>query len=145
MADTEFAIVFDETRAVRRMVTYFDLASLYLEMVKPFSIIESIEMSIRRMLEVLSVDELKAAGRTDERKERIQSVSDLEFSEYRALLSAYWDRLNTNLSKKVVLDALEDVNMIRNAVMHFRPEGVSPSDAKLLQEVKSLLSMSVKG
>lgn len=35
--------------------------------------------------------------------------------------------------------------MIRNAVMHFRPEGVSPSDAKLLQEVKSLLSMSVKG
>ena len=97
------------------------------------------------MLEVLSVDELKAAGRTDERKERIQSVSDLEFSEYRALLSAYWDRLNTNLSKKVVLDALEDVNMIRNAVMHFRPEGVSPSDAKLLQEVKSLLSMSVKG
>ena len=145
MADTEFAIVLDETRAVRRMVTYFDLASLYLEMVKPFSIIESIEMSIRRMLEVLSVDELKAAGRTDERKERIQSVSDLEFSEYRALLSAYWDRLNTNLSKKVVLDALEDVNMIRNAVMHFRPEGVSPSDAKLLQEVKSLLSMSVKG
>ena len=139
MEETEFALVVDDKQVVRRLVTYYDMAALYLETVKPFSVIESIELSIRRLLAPLSADELRAAARSEERARMIGSSADLEFAEYRQLLSEHWDRLDTRLSRKSVLASLERVNAIRNAVMHFRPEGVSREDSEFLEQVRNLL------
>ena len=104
------------------VVTYYDMAALYLETVKPFSVIESIELSIRRLLAPLSADELRAAARSEERARMIGSSADLECAEYRQLLSEHWDRLDTRLSRKSVLASLERVNAIREKL----PARVAP-------------------
>ena len=104
------------------VVTYYDMAALYLETVKPFSVIESIELSIRRLLAPLSADELRATARSEERARMIGSSADLEFAEYRQLLSEHWDRLDTRLSRKSVLASLGRVNAIREKL----PARVAP-------------------
>lgn len=141
MAYAEFAIILDSEKVVKRLVTHYDLASLYLNLVKPYSAIESIEGALRKIFASLSVDELREGSPYDYRRLRIMTVEDLEFSEYRTLLAKFWKRFDLRLDQGVLFEKLERINEIRNSVMHFRPEGVSSEDAKQLEGVKRMLGL----
>ena len=137
----EYAVILTSEKVVKRLVTHYDLTKLYLNLVKPYSVIESIEGALRQILVGLSVDELREGARDDLRRARIHKVEDLEFSEYRTLLSKFWYRLDLRLDQGVLFEKLERVNEIRNSVMHFRPEGISSEDARQLEGVKCMLGL----
>lgn len=54
---------------------------------------------------------------------------------------ANWDRLGYDLSRAECTKRLREVGRIRNDVMHFHPDGISPDDMDLLRDTRKFLQM----
>lgn len=140
MRSDEYIVIKNGKSEVVQIVTHYDLAQLYLNLVKPYSEIEAIELKIRKLFKpVFSVEELKSVGRDDNRKGRITGVDQLEFGEYISLFDNFWSKFETNVDKSVLHEMLDRTREIRNDVMHFRPEGISKDDAEYLEKLNRLL------
>ena len=143
----EYVLVLDDRQVVKGLVTYYDIAARYVEMVEPFSAIESVERVLRNKLSILTPVELGAAEteikRRNAGKEDIppitKEVVDLEFHEYQYLINRFWDRLDFPCDLQDLNQALPAVNKIRNSVMHFRPEGFTDADRREVNWLKKLL------
>lgn len=135
----EYVMVLNSRHEVICMVTYSDIAALYLNIVRPYSEIEVIESAIRRIVGCLTVSQLRTAARDKSRAMQIRSVDDLEMGEYIALFSKYWNRIGLGCDKSVVMEEMEKLRLIRNSVMHFRPQGVSVADRQVLSGLRALL------
>jgi hypothetical protein len=95
------------------------------------------------------LDEAKNPG--DDSRE-INNVADMSFGEYVRLLQNpdRWQKLGLNIDRATFVKDLESVNRIRNDVMHFDPDGISPNDlddlrktAKFLQQLRDLTRSNV--
>jgi len=135
----EYVLVLNSRHEVMCMVTHSDLADLYLNIVRPYSEIEVIESAIRRIVGCLTVSQLRTAARDKSRAMQIRSVDDLEMGEYIALFSKYWNCFGLGCDKNVVMEQMEKLRLIRNSVMHFRPQGVSAADRQVLSGLRALL------
>ena len=147
--DYEYVLVLGEKNVVNGLATYYDIAKRYVEMVEPFSAIESVERILRNKLSILSSVELGSAETEIKRcsagKEDVppstKEVDDLEFHEYQFLINKFWNRLASDFPCELhdLNEVLPKVNKIRNSVMHFRPGGVSTEDKIELEWLKKLL------
>lgn len=143
----EYVLVLDEKKVVKGLVTYYDVAARYVEMVEPFSAIESVERVLRNKLAVLTPIELGTAETEFKRRNAGQEdippipkeVDDLEFHEYQYLINKFWDRLDFPCDLEGLNQVLPAVNKIRNSVMHFRPEGFTEDDRMEVNWLKKLL------
>lgn len=143
----EYVLVLDEKKVVKGLVTYYDVAARYVEMVEPFSAIESVERVLRNKLAVLTPIELGTAETEFKRRNVGQEdippipkeVDDLEFHEYQYLINKFWDRLDFPCDLEGLNQVLPAVNKIRNSVMHFRPEGFTEDDRMEVNWLKKLL------
>jgi hypothetical protein len=68
-------------------------------------------------------------------------VANLTFGEYVRLLESpdNWEKLGYELSGTECVKRLRQVGRIRNDVMHFHPDGISPQDLELLRETRKFL------
>lgn len=73
----------------------------------------------------------------------IKNVANLTFGEYIRLgdKPANWERLGYDLARAECTKRLREVGRIRNDVMHFRPDGISPDDMELLRDTRKFLQM----
>ena len=100
-----------------------------------------IETSLRVLLDdKFTIEELKAVKFGDDERE-INSVSDLNFSEYIQLLRTgdNWNRLKLPLDKDEFTKKLDEVREIRNEVMHFSSDSIEKSQEETLKQIAQFL------
>ena len=132
----EVALVCDEKNCIVTLFTAADLGDLYKDMSEPFLYLGEIENSIRAILEggQFTKDELSEESGPDDAKD-IKRMDDLTFGSYVRIAEKpeNWERLNLNLDRKAFIDRLDEVREIRNAVMHFDPDGLTPEQVETLK------------
>lgn len=123
-------------KRITGIVTTSDLSLQFQQLGEPFLLLEEIENHIRVMVGgKFTPAELKAACDPTDTEREVTSVADLSFGEYVWLLQKpeHWDRLKVALDRKVFTAQLDKVRLIRNDVMHFDPDGLSPDDLEVLR------------
>ena len=124
------------------VVTTSDISVKFGALSEPFLLLSEIENHIRRIIDgKFSMDELKAARNPTDVDRKIENVANLTFGEYIRLLDTAknWERLNYQLDRVECIKLLKQVGRIRNDVMHFHPDGISPEDLDLLRETRKFL------
>jgi CBS domain-containing protein len=146
VVEHECVLVRDKTRKITGIVTAADLSETLDQLGRPFLLLGEIENHIRGLLDgKFTRDELQKIRISDDPGREVKDVSDLTFGEYVRLIQDpdRWSRINLRLDRVPFVKDLEAVNRIRNDVMHFDPEGITPEEleqlvetAKFLQEVR---------
>lgn len=69
------------------------------------------------------------------------AINDLSFGQLIRLLERpqTWLKVGLQVNKRALLDRLEKVREVRNAVMHFDPDGLPDEDLALLEQTSRLL------
>ena len=109
---------------------------------EPFLLLSEIENHLRRLIDgKFSLDELKASRDPNDANRTIENVANLTFGEYIRLLDKpdNWAKLGYDLSRVECTKRLREIGRIRNDVMHFHPDGISPEDLELLREMRKFL------
>ncbi len=119
------------------LVTIADIGEQFISLAEPFWILEKIENHIRLLLEgKFSKTQLKAAASEGDKDRTVETVSDLTFGEYIRILENpdNWEAIAVDIDRQTFTKRLDDVRKIRNDVMHFHPDGISPDDLDILRE-----------
>jgi len=129
----------------RKYVTLFtaaDLGDLYRDLSESFILLGEIEDHLRALLDRAGFtnQELnEARGPGD--AEGIERIDDLSFGTYIALIESEenWGRLSLKVDRSWFVRELDEVRELRNAVMHFDPDGLTGEQATQLTRFSSLL------
>ena len=127
------------------LVTQRDVAAVFVDLAEPFLFLGQIENHLRELVERmrLSREQLQSLAdeRDSERAENAACVDDLTLGELiRAIQNPqFWDRLGFKHDRAILLNRLERVRKIRNRVMHFDADGISPEDKVYLKDTRRIL------
>ena len=144
ISKNDFLLIKESTNnpIITGIVTINDLNDQFHMLEKPFVLISEIENGIRQLLDKINLtnEELEAAKNPNSSK-KIESIADLSFGDYHALLSKpeIWERLSLNLDRKEFIDTLDDIREIRNDIMHFDPDGLDDKCIETLEEFANFL------
>jgi predicted transcriptional regulator len=138
-----------QDRKITGIVTASDLSLQFQQLAEPFLLLREIELHIRQLLQdnVLP-DDLDWLGSADTTAPKPTSISDLSFGGYIRLVQRpqVWQRLALNIDQASLTKQLEEVRQIRNDVMHFDPDPMTPKQldalknaAKFMQQLYELL------
>lgn len=141
--ENEFVFVKDDTHRITGIVTQFDIAQQFRILSEPFIELESIESSIRKLIETrLNISAIvdflrKRTQSTAEKTRTLNGIGDLTFGEYLRVMEneELWAQLDVNLDRNVFVEKLNLVREIRNNLMHFRTTGISDEELKHLKDV----------
>jgi predicted transcriptional regulator len=140
--EQDFVLVKDAERKISGIVTVADIGQTFHQLARPFLLLSEIENHIRGIIDGKFLREELAEVRNpgDESRE-INDVFDLTFGEYVILLEKpeRWHKIGLNIDRATFVKDLKDVNQIRNDVMHFDPDGISPDDLINLQKTSRFL------
>ena len=142
IAEKDVVLVRDSDNKISGVVTTSDISVQFGALSEPFLLLAEIENHIRRIIDgKFSLEELKAARNPADADRKIENVANLTFGEYIRLLDTpkNWERLNFHLDRVECIKRLREVGRIRNDVMHFHPDGISPMDLDLLRETRKFL------
>lgn len=122
--------------------TAADLADLYRDVSESFVLLGEIEDHVRSLVRRggFSVEELSAVRHADDERE-IKRVEDLTFGSYVNLLGRpdNWTRLGIKLDRTAFIKELDLVRELRNAVMHFDPDGLTSEQVGQLRRFCGLM------
>jgi CBS domain containing-hemolysin-like protein len=142
IAKKEIVVVRNSENRIAGLVTTSDISLQFGALSEPFLLLSEIENHVRRLIDgKFSLDELKAARDPNDANRKIDNVANLTFGEYIRLLDkpANWTRLGYDLSRTECTKRLREIGRIRNDVMHFHPDGISPEDLDLLRDMRKFL------
>lgn len=131
-----------QDRKISGLITTSDLSIQFHELAEPFLLIAEIENHVRRLIdEHFTVDDLREARSPGDQERQVDGIADLTFGEYARILEDpdNWSRLNSDLDRAEFTRRLHQVREIRNDVMHFSPDGISPEDLELLRDTVRFL------
>lgn len=144
----DYVLVRSARNEISGIVTASDLSLQFLQLSEPFLLLGEIENYIRQMIaDKFPVAELKNVCDPSDVSRQVNGVDDLTFGEYVRLLEnkERWEKLSTVIDRSTFCKNLDRVREIRNDVMHFDPDGISPDDleqlrefARFLQKLKSM-------
>ena len=137
-------------RRITGIVTASDLSLQFQILAEPFLLLREIELHVRRLLgDKLSTSDFGLLGSTPPGiTSKPQTVEDLTFGEYVRLLQhpQSWAKLNLKIDCGTLTALLEEVRVIRNDVMHFDPDPMTPDElgtlkraVRFMQELYELL------
>lgn len=130
----------DLEKKIKGPITTSDLNEEFLEQIEPFILLEQIENNIRLILhnKITLEDLQKSLTITDGRK--IESISDLTFGEYKIIIEneKFWNALNLPFDRKVFVDCLEKIRLIRNSIMHFHLDRNTDKDIEELNTLRKV-------
>jgi predicted transcriptional regulator len=124
------------------LVTTSDISEQFIELSLPFLILEQIENHIRTILgDRFDEEDLKTAADPSDDSREIKTISDLTFGEYLRIIEnpEHWGKLRWKLDRATFVKRLDQVRRIRNEVMHFHPDGITPKDLELLRDTASFM------
>ncbi|MCW3084031.1 MAG: hypothetical protein JWP12_1397 [Bacteroidetes bacterium] len=135
--DKEVVLVRQKDKTISGIVTSTDIGEQFISLAEPFLIIEQIENHIRRMLDgKFTLDELRKSIDPSDKSREIKNLSDLTFGEYIKIIEnpEKFEKLKLKIDRIVIIKQLEEVRKIRNDVMHFDPDGITPQGLELLRQ-----------
>ncbi len=141
-----YSLVRGKDNSVTGIVTATDLSEQFMHLAGPFLLIGEIEGHLRQLIHgQFTVEEMQLTSEGEGRRD-ISGSADLTFGGYCRLLSKpeYWERLNLAVDRGEFVEHLGTVRRIRNDVMHFDPEGLSPEDERQLRSVARFLETLVR-
>jgi CBS domain-containing protein len=142
IAKMEVVLVKNNENKIAGLVTTSDISLQFGALSEPFLLLSEIENHVRRLIDgKFSLDELTKARDPNDSNRKIENVANLTFGEYIRLLDKpdNWSRLRYDLSRIECTKRLRDIGRIRNDVMHFHPDGISPEDLELLRDTRKFL------
>jgi len=142
IAEQDFVLVRDAERKISGIVTVADLGQTFHQLASPFLLLSEIENHIRGLIDgKFSREELAEVRNPGDESREINDVFDLTFGGYVRLLQNpdRWQKVGLNIDRATFMKYLVVVNQIRNDVMHFDPDGISPNDLMNLQKTSRFL------
>ena len=133
-----YVLVRGEDRAISGIVTASDLASQFETSAVPFILTGEIEGHLRRLIHgKFTLDEMRETTKGTQGGKPIEGASDLTLAGYHSLLgkTEHWERLALNVDQDQFRAHLDRVRSIRNNLMHFNPDGLSPGDIATLRNL----------
>jgi hypothetical protein len=145
--EDEVVLVRDQDNKISGLVTTTDLSTKFKELSEAFLLLGKIEILIRRMINNKFTKEVIQQAKDPRDTDRvIEKITDMSFGEYVRLLDQdeRWARLGVKLDRNTVVERLKQINIIRNEVMHFNPDGPDDKDLELLRSTERFLSEVVR-
>jgi predicted transcriptional regulator len=142
LSEHEYVLVRGSDRVITGIVTTSDLTVQYRQWTEPFLLIGEIEQRLRGLVRgKFDKDELRDSRAYDNEHRTIESVHDLTFGELVRLVDKpeNWNRLGLPLDRCTIVELLTKVNVTRNDVMHFDPDGIADQDLDRLRSTVELL------
>jgi predicted transcriptional regulator len=137
IAEKDVVLVRNPSKGIVGLVTTTDIALEYNSLAEPFLLIREIENQLRLLIAKAgySLELLCSVRDPNDTGRKIEQISDLSFGEYLRLLESpeNWQYIGFNLDRKTILSRLDSVRKIRNEVMHFDPEPLSPEKLQTLR------------
>ena len=141
-----YLLVRGKDKAVTGIVTETDLSEQFMHLAGPFLLIGEIEGHLRQLIHgKFTVEEMQSTSEGEGGRD-ISGSADLTFGGYCRLLqkSEHWERLNLGVDRGQFVEHLQSVRKIRNDVMHFAPDGLSPEDERMLRGVARFLEILIR-
>lgn len=144
MASKEFIIVLNVDQTFSGIITSADIVDEFFSITQAeaFLLLEQIELQIRILIDraEIPLDELKTICQEENRE--VECIDDLTFGEYSHILKnpKYWDRLKIKNERADFVKFMENINKIRNKVMHFEPDGIGSDKMQDLRNMARYLS-----
>lgn len=139
----EVILVRDKKNNISGIVTATDLGEQFLKLSEPFLIIEQIENLVRRLLDgKLTFDDIKKVLDLSKHEKEIHSLSDLNFGHYVRIMEnpELYVKLALRIDRVILQKMLQETRIIRNDVMHFKPEEIEQKDLETLRQVLNFLT-----
>ena len=144
----ECVLVRSDDNRICGIITASDITAQFENLGEPFLLLGEIENYIRHFIDgVFTLEELAAVKDPRDVGREINGVWDLTFGEYVRLVEneERWTKIGLPLDRKAFVDGVDCIRRIRNDVLHFDPDGITPEDleelrkfAKFLQRLDSL-------
>ena len=130
-----YVLVQRKDKTIAGIVTAMDVLELLSRLAGPFLFVGEIEEHLRNLVRgKFTLDQLRAASGHDQ---PIEGLTDLTFGGYCRLLEnkENWGTLKLNIHRKEFVNNLETVRRIRNAIMHFDPDGLAEDDRQTIRRL----------
>lgn len=140
--EKEVVLVRQKDGTISGIVTATDIGQQFISMAEPFLLIEQIENHVRKLLDKkFDQSDLTFDNTYQEKPKDVKSLSDLNFGQYVRLLEnpQKFEKLKLNIDRGLLTSKLEEVRKIRNDVMHFDPDGISPTNLEQLRQILNFL------
>lgn len=131
-----------QDRRITGIVTASDLSLQFQQLAEPFLLLREIELHIRQLLQdKVCPDDLRSLASLDDSAPKPESISDLSFGQYIRLLQnpQVWTRLSLNIDQASLITQLDQVRQIRNDVMHFDPDPMTPKQLDVLKDAAKFM------
>lgn len=142
IASHDYVLVKASDKTYTGIVTASDFNLQFQALAEPFLLVGEIENGLRRILhQKFNLKELEEAKAPGDDSRTIESQSDLTLGEYVRLIEPEkrWKKLKIEIDRVEFLQRLNRVREVRNDVMHFDPDGLSPDDLAFLREFAQFL------
>ena len=119
------------------IVTASDLSDQFVQLAGPFLLAGQIEGHLRNIVEgTIGIERINVTTLGGDIERPIRGANDLTLGDYCRLLSEsqHWDALDLSVDRAEFVKHLDSVRKIRNNIMHFRPERVTPRDLQTLRD-----------
>jgi restriction system protein len=143
-----FVFVVRPDRTLGGIVTTADLSSQFGTLAKPFLLLGEIERRLRHVLTLnFTAPELSDLGDPADHERTIDSASNLTLGEIARCIenAGNWERLGWPIDRGVFIATLQGVREIRNDVMHFSPDPLTPEQEITLQNFTRWLRVMEPG
>lgn len=138
----QYVLVRASDNRISGIVTASDLSLQFQQLAEPFLLLSEIENHVRQLIGAkFNTNELSEARDPGATDRKIEKVADMAFGEYIRLLENpdRWTKLDLAIDRATFCKQLDRVREIRNDVMHFDPDGISPDDLGTLREFTRFL------
>jgi CBS domain-containing protein len=129
-------------RKIIGIVTASDLSLQFQQLAEPFLLLREVELHIRQLLQdKVTPEDFQSLGVADAGAPAPKSISDLSFGGYVRLLQRpqVWEKLELNIDQATLTSQLEQVRVIRNDVMHFDPDPMTPDQLDVLKNTAAFM------
>jgi predicted transcriptional regulator len=131
-----------QDRRITGIVTASDLSLQFQQLAEPFLLLREIELHIRKLLQdKVSASDLKILASPEAADRCPSSIADLSFGDYIRLFQHpdIWTKLSLRIDGSCLTALLEEVRKIRNDVMHFDPDPMTPKQLETLKNAASFM------
>ncbi|MBN8625963.1 MAG: CBS domain-containing protein [Planctomycetes bacterium] len=124
----DYVIVVDKHGKATGIVTVWDLCDFSNKVLVPYLVIEQVELQLREIISKYNLD-----GEPVKNEKPKYDVPSLGYLIRKLENPDNWARINTKLSRTVVISALKKVNSIRNNMMHYKANQLHTDDVHSLE------------
>lgn len=136
----DFAVVLAKDKSLYGIVTVSDVTTQFIAETEPYVLLSELESHLRNLLrdKILVEDLKKLCNHTNG---EVSSIDEMSFGDYVAVFGneKQWKKIKIAADSKTFINTLDEIRLIRNEVMHFRPEKIGRAKKEVLRQFVAYL------